>query len=318
MGHPDFTTTPLFDFMPTDPTLTPQELRAAALAGTPAERAEFTRTISISVDGYRQANDFVDALLDHSARSQRPGGLWLIGDGGVGKTFILDGVHRRHPPFESQTKRHCPILSLSFSSRPSESEILLSILLQLGQNPKSIRYQNNAELMDKVVDAVSAGGALAALFDEAHHLWINASAKRVTDRRGGRLGDFLKRFYDLTGLAYIFAGTNGLQELLDVDSQARTRWPGTLRLHPFEDDEKFRGLLDALDQAIPMPEPAGLATDPMASKIYASTKGNFRNLKTLLSQAVYIAASEGAPRITQAHLARAHFLTFCSETTPFD
>lgn len=318
MGQADFVTTPLFDFIPTDPTLTPQELRAAALAGTPAERAEFTRTISISVDGYRHANDFVDALLDRSARSPRPGGLWLLGDGGVGKSFILEAVYRRHPPSESQTKRHCPILSLSFSSRPSESEILLTVLLQLGQNPKSIRYQNNAELMDHVVDAVSTGGALAILFDEAHHLWLNTSAKRVTDRMGGRLGDFLKRFYDRTGLAYIFAGTNGLHDLLDADSQASTRWPGTLRLHPFADDEKFRGLLAALDMAIPMPKPAGLTTDSLASRIFESTKGNFRNLKTLLAQAVYIAASEGAHLISEAHLARAHFLTFCSETTPFD
>lgn len=298
--------------------LSPAEQRQQALTSTPETRAEFTRKISINVDGYRLATDFVENLIARSRRTNRPGGIWLMGDGGVGKSFVLDAIHDRHSPSESMAARSCPVLSLTFASRPAESDILLSLLLQLGQDPYTLSYQKNSELEAIFLDAVHPAGTLAILFDEAQHLWLNTTAYRVADRMGGRLGDFLKRLYDRSGLAFIYAGTTGLENLLAADSQARTRWSGSFRLTPFTYDNSFVGLLSALDAAIPMPDPAGLATPELANRIFEATQGNFRLLKTLLSEAVFLAASEGSNRITKAHLARAHFLTFCSVTNPFD
>lgn len=293
------------------------EKKAAALSGTPADRSEFTRTISISVDSYRQTNQFIDNLIERSKRTKRPGGLWILGDGGVGKSFILDAVYDRYEPTETQTHRYCPVLSLSFASRPAESDILLSLLIQLGQDPTTIRYQNNADLQAIVLDGLVQCGSLAFLFDEAHHLFINVHAKRNMDRLGGRNGDFIKRLYDESGMACIFAGTMGLAEFIASDTQAKTRWSGTIRLQHFANDAKFRGLLQAIDSALPMPALSGLATEEFAGKLYVASQGNFRLLKSLLAEAVFIASSEGSQNLTLAHLARAHFLCFCTEETPF-
>lgn len=321
MGFADFATAPLFGGMTPPPpvnALSPAEQRAAALQGSPSERGEFTRTVPINVDGYRLANEFIDNLIASSERSKYPGGLWLLGDGGLGKSFILEAAYRRYPPYENHLKRYCPVLTLTFKSKPSESDILVSLLLQLGQSPDILSYEKNSDLEAIVKDAMKACGVLAIFFDEAHHLWMNTSAKQAVDRTGGVLGGFLKTFYNDSGVACIFAGTPGLQDIYDRDPQIHTRWPGIWHLTPFANDEKFRGLLAALDQALPMPEPAGLADEPLASELFISSKGNLRLLKNVLAAAVFIAATENAPKLTWKHLQRAHFLTFCTEATPFD
>jgi hypothetical protein len=324
MGHADFRSFELFNQAGRPPladdgtVLTGEALRQQMLLASPQVRAEYARTVSVAVDGYRLGVEFADNLIARSRRTSCPGGLWLIGDGGVGKTFIVDAIYQKYAPVETPEARYCPVLQLSFDSRPAESEILLSLLLQLGQDPATLHYQRNADLEKIVLEALPACQTLAILFDEANHLWLNTRAYRVVDRLGGRLGDFLKRFYDKSGLAFIFAGTSGLQRLLDEDTQASTRWSGRLKLAPFEYDDRFVGLLGALDEALPMHEPAGLATEALAPLLYASTKGNFRLLKGLLAEAVYFAAVDNAPRMTRAHLARAHFLLFCSDTSPFD
>lgn len=294
-----------------------EALRAFMLTQSPKDRSEYARTVSVNVDGFRRGLEFTENLIQRSTRTTRPGGLWIIGDGGVGKTFIVDTIHRRFPPTETPLSRQCRVLRLTFASRPVESDILLQLLLQLGQDPNMLRYQRNADLEKILLDALPACGTLAILFDEANHLWINTKAYRVADRLGGRMGDFLKRFYDQSGLAYIFAGTSGLQNLLAEDSQASTRWSGVLKLTPFCYDNIFIGLLAALDEALPMTEKAGLASEELAPLLFESTQGNFRTLKNLLAEAVYLAASEDCPRITQTHLAQAHFNVFCSEQNPF-
>ncbi|WP_322880628.1 TniB family NTP-binding protein [Pandoraea sputorum] len=295
-----------------------EALRQHILTTTPQQRAEYMRMVSVNVDGFRKGLDFAEHLIRRSERTSCPGGLWVIGDGGVGKSFIIDALHTRHAPVETPLARYCPVLRLRFASRPAESEIILGLLLQLGQDPATLHYQRNADLEQYLLDALPVCQTLAILFDEANHLWLNVQAKRTADRLGGRLGDFLKRFYDKSGLAFIFAGTNGLQNILEGDSQASTRWSGVLRLSPFAYDESFIGVLAALDEAMPMREPSGLATEALAHRLFEASNGNFRLLKNLLSEAVFLAAVDDAPSVSQAHLARAHFMTFCSDASPFD
>lgn len=320
MGYDDTLTTPLSLWTtkrPAPSKQTPEERRQKALDSSPADRAEFARTVSIEVDAYRLGNTCIDHLIARSTRSERPGGLWIIGNGGVGKSFILESVHSRYEPEEDIAARRCPVLAISFASRPSESDILLSLLLQLGQDPEMLRYQNNSDLRDIVLDGLKQSSCLAFLFDEAHHLFINARATRPLDRLGGRIGDFIKLLYDDSGMACIFAGTTGLASYVAEDTQASSRWPGVLRLEPFANDGMFRGVLRSLDFALPMPEPAGLAEDRYAVPLYQASKGNFRLLKALVAEAVFLAADEGARRLSLSHLAAAYFRSFCNEETPF-
>lgn len=297
----------------------PQELRRAALDGTPVDRAEFTRTISINVDGYCKAMKSIQVLFDRASRTKRPGGMWLLGDGGEGKTFVLEKFFQKHTPQETTTSRIYPVLAFSFKTRPAVSDILLTILLELGYPSNLLRNQKNLELQNMAVKAMDTCQVRMLIFDEAQHLWLRAITKneRVQDRIGGQVGEFLKTLYDQTGVAYVFSGTNGIRNVFEKDTQANTRWPALVQLKPFADDEIFRMLLASLDAAIPMDSPAGLSSDSLRSKIFISTEGNFRLLKAFLSEAVFIASSVGAKSIGEMHLQQAYFNIFGREKTPF-
>lgn len=322
MGGHDYRTLSLLAQLESEvaaPLPSPEMRRRAALQGSPADRSEFARSVSISVDAYRKGSLFMEGLLERAKRSKTPGGLWILGKGGQGKSFMLEAFARRHPPIETTTGRRCEVIFIPLASRPSQSDILLTIMLVLGHNSDMLRYQTNAELERIVVEAMDHCGVLILLFDESQHLWLSASSKvnRSTDRLGGQLGDFLKRLYDQSGVAFVFAGTPGLETVIENDSQASTRWAGVLHLEPFENDTIFGALLDALDEALPMEERANLAHADLRSRLHTATQGNFRKLKNLIAEAVFLAASAGDQSVQKKHLAAAYFQIFCNEATPF-
>lgn len=299
--------------------LSSKELRLIAMSGTPSDRAEFTRTVTITVDGYRRSMKVMEQLLQRAERTKCPGGLILTGDGGEGKTFILQKFLQAHPIEEKTEYIKCPALMLPLSWRPSVSDILLMILISLGYPPSMIRTQTNSEFQKLVIRALINCEVRMLIFDEAQHLWLSASGKssRPIERMGKEVGEFLKSLYDQSGVAYVFSGTNGLKEYFRMDAQANTRWSGSVQLYPFEDDERFREALMVLDEALPMECSSSLFTENLAPKIFLATRGNFRLLKNLLSEAVFVAATQGEKYVSEAHLAQSCFQLFGDEKTPF-
>jgi Cdc6-like AAA superfamily ATPase len=321
MGHRDFDTKSLFGnetaHLPEQ--LSPQQQREQALSGTPEERAEFTRNVAVHVEHYRVGLQTCASLIKRAGRTNRPGGLWIYGDGGSGKSFLLNSVVKAHPPHESGAGPIFPVLMISIPGRVSESTLLAMLLLQMGCDILFIANQSNNELEETLVNALKASGVRAIIFDEAHHLWgVNSSSKKTASALGGVVGNTLKRIYDLSGVAFIFSGINQLKRIVDADPQLFTRWAGSRLLTPFEDDASFRGILTALDEALPMPQPANLSSKKIASQIHEACQGHFRTLKSLLAEVVYLASVENSPSITREHFRRCYIDIYCSETTPFD
>lgn len=291
--------------------------REEALSGTPEQKQHYFLDVTVQVEGFAKARKFVDALLERRTRSLSPGGLWLIGDGGVGKSFILNDIYQRYPYLDTNIARITPLIWLSFRSRPSASDLLCTMLFQLGQDPSLMRDQTNDHLEDSLIQALKTCGTLGILFDEAHHLWLSSS-RRIKDRVGGPIGDLLKRIYDASNVAFIFSGTPGLMRVVFEDRQVSSRWPGVITLEEFDLKEQYYGLLDALDQALPMPKLSGLAQNrKIAESIHQSTRGNFRLIKSLLAEALFLAAKENVEKLEMRHLAESHFIIFCDGTNPF-
>lgn len=299
--------------------LTAQEKRTHAMCGTPADRASFALGLTVNVKGFVQATSFMESLLERARRTKCPGGLWILGLGGCGKTFALSSFVDKHPHVDNGDTRVCEVLRLPFDGRPSESDILLAILLLLGQDPSALKHHRNADLNRMVRSAIEQCKVKMILFDEAQHIWLktSSSTKRSGDRLGGHLGDFLKRLYDETGVAFVFAGTPGLTALLEQDTQASTRWPGMKHLEQFRYDENFLQLLDILDAALPMESPAGLSEARLSKQLFEGSQGNFRRLKQFLAEAVFVAATERSRTVQRRHFALAHFKIFCDENTPY-
>ena len=113
--------------------LDPQQERARAMAGTPDERAQYVMDVPIAFDDYRRANKYIDALLARAKVAKKPGGLWIIGEGGRGKSFILERLLKRLKPIEGDHRRLCPVLYLTFEARPNIGEIYIRLLMQLAR-----------------------------------------------------------------------------------------------------------------------------------------------------------------------------------------
>lgn len=298
---------------------TADQARKHALQGSPAEKTEFFSTVHIGTPQYSAALGFILAMIKRVSRTRSPGGLWLIGDGGTGKTLILKKVLELFPPVDTGGAWIVPVLVLSLDEKTSESSILISMLLQLGQDPELLRYRDNADLREQVIDALKTCQTQAILFDESQNIWLTTKGNvRSADRSGGAVGGFLKRFYDRTGVAMIFAGTLGLEKVLRLnDKQSTTRWSAEIRLQEFQFDKTFIGVLNALDEAIPLPELSGLGNLDCATKIFSATLGNFRAIKRFLAEAIFLAAESNSPSITDRHLHDAFINIFGLKENPF-
>jgi hypothetical protein len=321
MGHSDFLTQSLFENgLPARPEkLSPQQQREIALAGTPEERAEFTRYVAVHVEHYQQGLSSCASLIQRAGRTKTPGGLWFYGEGGSGKSFLLTSVAEAHPPYETDTGPVFPVLIVTLAGRVTASALMAMLLLQMGSDIRFLTNQDNGDLERTLVTALKASGVRAIIFDEAHHLWgVNSSSKKIDAGMGGVVGNTIKRIHDDSGVAFIFAGILKLKALVDKDTQLSSRWAGCRVLTPFENDTKFRGLLATLDAAIPMPTPAGLADDKLASQIHQACEGNFRVLKHMLAEAVYMASIENSISLTRDHFRRTYIDVKCADVTPFD
>ena len=70
-------------------------------------------------------------------------------------------------------------------------------------------------------------------------------------------------------------------------------------------------MLRSFDNATPDLAPAGLETQQFAGRIHNATAGVMRPLKRLIKEAVMIAVTVSAPKLSLAHLAEAHDRLFC-------
>jgi len=284
MNEPDFNSLHLFENIPPEikDEVNAEQIRQLVMERNNAsEMAEFARTVPIMFDQYKEAIEYANNLLERKKRSAKPGGVWYLGEGGCGKSFILEYILKSNPPQESTFQRRCPILYIVFSSTPTERGILLTLLKQLGQNETLMEAQNNDKLEETLIYALKVAQTLAILGDEAHHLWLNAKAYQAAN--------LMKRIYDQSGVAYVFSGIPTLYQALSDDPQISTRWKGVFNLTQFQLGPEFEDVLAALDEAVPMKKISNL--DQMSEKIHLITQGNLRNLKDFISEAVFLAAN---------------------------
>lgn len=291
-------------------------LREAALHGTPKEKGEFLAyEVFIPTPDFGYVTDTVEAQMRHAKMFGNPGGMRICGPGGSGKDAIIRYLHKKHPTSEEGTKKICPLISVKFGGYLAPINILGSLHTQLGSAHKA--YQGIDKLEELLMEALEESETQGIIFNEAHHMLRVTNAKsRSETRLSGREGDWLKGFIDRIPIPVFFFGVPGWDAVFDQDSQLGTRIPNHHELS-IPDEAVFLGILDALDKAIPMPEPAGLATPEFAVPILKITKANWRLLIKLLGPALVIAAQAGARKIQTQDLSYSYLLNFGAKGNPF-
>lgn len=292
------------------------DLREAALRGTPVEKVHFlTRQLFLPTPDFVYVTDTANQLIRHARLFDNPGGMRIVGAGGTGKDAIIRYLQKQHPSVSTGKIRTCPIVVVTFDSYLAPKAILGSMLRQLDSAYKE--YQDIESLEDTLREALEVCLTEALVFNEAHHmLKVNAGSARSEARLAGHVGDWVKRFLDKTPLPAFFFGVPGLDDAFTLDGQLGTRIPNSHPL-PSLNERALLGVLKALDEAIPMPEPAGLTDPTLATPIAGVAQGNWRRLMTLLRDALFVAAEAGARRIEMQDLSYSYSLHFGSERNPF-
>jgi hypothetical protein len=291
-------------------------LREAALRGTPREKSEFLRNdIFIPTADFVYVTDTINGLIRHAKLSGSPGGMRVRGHGGTGKDAIIRYIMKQHPGISVGQQRICPILKVDFGSYLAPIDILGSMHTQLGSAYK--KYQGIGELQTLLFEAMGECHTEAIIFNEAQHMLpVSSSKSRSEVRLSGRAGDWLKEFLDKLLRPAFFFGVPGWDVVFDKDGQLGTR----IRNHhdlKVPDKATSLGILQALDEAIPMPEPAGLATPALAGPILETTQSNWRHLIKLLDAALVSASLAGAKKIQKEDLSYSYSLNVGANGNPF-
>lgn len=321
--HPDFRDTQSlilpFDRLctPDDPQVRQMLAREVAVKGTAQDRVNFLlNEVFVRTPDVVHVLSVVKELLSFAGLFQNPGGMRIIAPSGMGKDALLRFLLRTYPPQPLGPKPRYPLIYVNFRKRLAAGDILRALLDQMHCAYKN--YQSVEELEDCLFTAVDTCGTLGVIFNEAGHMVSAAKgAGRIGARVAGEAGDWLKGFIDKLKQAVFFLGIPGWDEVFERDPQLGSRIPHRYELSAFKPDKDFMAVLWALDQAIPMPVPAGLTDRDRAQKLFNVCKGTWRPLIFLLCNAIISATRRGSPRIEDCDLSWAYHLQFGPKDNPF-
>ncbi len=291
--------------------------REAAVCGTAKQRAHFLlKEVYVQTPDVIHIVSTVRQLLDHAKMFPNPGGMRIIGESGMGKDALLRYLLSIYQPKPNATSPHYPLLYVNFRNRLAPGDILKALLAQMQCAYKG--YQSAHDLEDNLLDAMDTCQTRGIVFNEAQHMLpVNKNSGRVAARIAGEAGDWLKGFVDRVERPVFFLGIPGWDQVFNLDAQLGSRIPRRHEISPFAFDTTFIGMLRALDEAIPMPEPAGLTEKTLAQEMYISSWNRWRHLIHVLRDAIIVATKRGSPRIERCDLNWAYQLQFGPKGNPF-
>lgn len=302
---------------PDDPQVRQMQKREAAIRGTGEERVDFLiNDVFVRTPDVSHVLWVVGELLNFAGLFQNPGGMRIYAPSGMGKDALLRFLLRMYPPQLLGPKPIYPLVYVNFRGRLAAGDILRALLDQMHCAYQN--YQSVEDLESCLLDAMDACGTQGVIFNETQHMLSAAKgAGRIGARVAGQTGDWLKGFLDRLKRPVFFLGVPDWDEAFQLDPQLGSRIPHRYKILAFKPDKDFTAVLWALDEAIPMPAPAGLAERKLAQKLFAVCNGTWRPLIFLLRDAIISATRRGSPRIENFDLSWAYHLQFGPNDNPF-
>lgn len=282
----------------------PEKERARALNGSPAEREAFTVKVVVHTPHLKLIDDCVQSLMEVACRIPFPGGFCVTGEGGTGKTVLLEHIKRRYPSEEGYFAAKRTVVELRLPERPTGNGIAQLLLNEMG-NELVARGKAPVDIYQTLYKTLNACGTKLLLIDEAQHLLPTYKPRSNAARLTGAAGDFLKLLHDKTSIPIGFFGPPEIAGTFDRDAQLRSRFPGRIRLNEYAGDAAWNQVLAALDKALPLSESSHLSYPEISKWLHKSSQGNFRELKRILGRAVFLASRDRKNTLTLVSLEKA-------------
>lgn len=162
-------------------------------------------------------------------------------------------------------------------------------------------YAASAKLRSAAEQALHHRRPLAVLVDDAQHLAIISSGRKLLDQL-----NTIKSIANITRTTHVLTGTYELMALCNLSGQLSRRSIGIqLTRYRAENDEERQAFINALwtfQQHLPLNEPPDLVTD--WDYFYERSIGCIGVLKDWLTRSLAVALRDGGERLTRRELER--------------
>ena len=212
--------------------------------------------------------------------SQGPWHLRLLGQTGVGKTFLLERYVEEHPPIRTEERYVVPVLLVPIPSAPTQKGLYLAVLAALGAHAAGA--SSLEALRHRAITLIKNLGVEFLMLDELNHV-LDRGQRRTREA----VGDAIKQLVDAVGLPTVFAGAKRADQLFAANAQLRSRATASLTMKPFDLSGRFAELRGFIKAFLGPTHTAGqcdwMVEPDIATRIFYATDGMHRQVSQFLA-----------------------------------
>lgn len=263
--------------------------------------ARAIRRAFIQFDHVKRIHGLLRDLVETDFEQGEPDILFIVGDPGTGKTWLVKRFAAAYPRREHETYTEVPVLLVNVPAKCSLKLLPSAMLEALGSPLWNVGDEEQRS--HQLQTLLKKCGVKLVILNEANHL-----VDRGREKSHYLLADWIKLQSERSGVAFALVGIPRLKVLLEVNEQLADRVREVVTIEPFGVDERcknqmttalqsFDTLLDDIDR-IPLASPEN------ATRFTFATAGRLRRIRRMLVEAVLAAAQMPRPKIDLPLLAQ--------------
>jgi hypothetical protein len=219
-------------------------------------------------------------------------GLFVTGQSGSGKSFLVKTYAAMFPATDDCTGRCMPVLVAKAPPRPTVATMGAQLLKAIGV-PRARRGSKEWDETDRLLYLINELGVEIIILDEVNNLHDHAGQSVLSE-----FTDWVKSLLDDTGLPVVLVGLPRSTSIILQNMQLRRRFSGGVTLAPFARDSgaswrEFRAVLKTLHRRTPL-EAVQYFDQLTARRFYYASAGLFDYLYKIINKAIEIAHPAGA------------------------
>lgn len=262
--------------------------------------ARSLRRAFIKFDHVTQLLDMLRELADTDFDQGEPDILFIVGEPGTGKTWIVKRFAADNPRQEHETVTTVPVLLVSVPAKCSLARLPGAILQALGSPLWNVGDEE--QRTHQLETLLKKCGVKLLILNEANHL-----VDRGKEKSHYLLADWIKLLSERTRTPIALVGIPRLRVLLEVNEQLADRVREVVTVEPFGVDARCKNqmvtALEAFDKLLEGVDRIRLSDPENARRVAFATAGRLRRIRRLLVEAVVLAGQKSEPRIDLPALA---------------
>lgn len=269
-----------------------EDLRDFVKSASNEERIE--RIKSHPYIGYERADIILkkfNNLLTYPKCSRMPN-ILLVGESGIGKTFLLEKFINNNPSYieDSFNELVTPVLFIEAPFDMTENSFYDEIFRSTNDGIYAGERTNLKKV--RAINILQTLKVKVIIIDEIHNLLSG------TARKQRMFLNLIKYFSNTLQISMIFSGTRDALNAISTDPQIMSRFERN-ELTKWTVDKHFLVLLASFEEILPLKEESLLKEPGLALKILNKSEGLTGEVVKILKLSAILAVESGSEKITK-------------------